>query len=485
MTVVIVLFTWARPRPYSWLICFAVALLSIVITVHIISEGIRWQMLPEYVVCIYIFIEVLIANVGLGNKYARSVVLAFAMAGLFASVMLPVCVFPAPTGPYAVGTVTRVLTDVKRPEPRTGGEGDRRQVLIQVWYPALHAGIDPVPYKTRAELPFRIWRLALVKTHSFAGVPISSENNRFPVIIYSPSWTGSRSENTIQFEELASRGFVVVAMDHPYGGDRIAFPDGKVIRSHVCGFLAGESVKELETNAQQMDDELDVRVADARFVLDELAHFDQEDPDGLLTGRLDLTRIGMMGYSFGGAVAVETSFRDDRIKAAINFDGSIFGKSARTGITCPYLFATTLLPSANSALPDLPPKTAEEWRAIFDANDAENERRSLTTSGGSLLEIPGTKHLSFSVGSLHSPIARWRAGIEIDPRLVMRILNDYVVGFFQEHLGLSGPDNLEGLAAKYPEVRFRTWPKPVRKGAAPAAGVPVLAPNGHTRGSQR
>ena len=46
---------------------------------------------------------------------------------------------------------------------------------------------------------------------------------------------------------------------------------------------------------------LNTWVADVRFVLDRLEALNERDPNGLLTGRLDLTRVGYVGR-LGGSV---------------------------------------------------------------------------------------------------------------------------------------------------------------------------------------
>jgi hypothetical protein len=75
-----------------------------------------------------------------------------------------------------------------------------------------------------------------------------------------------------------------------------------------------------------------VRIADTRFVLDELASLasgtnpDAEQralPSGLSTA-LDLTKVGMFGHSLGGATAAKAMAADARISAGINLDGSMF-----------------------------------------------------------------------------------------------------------------------------------------------------------------
>ena len=75
-----------------------------------------------------------------------------------------------------------------------------------------------------------------------------------------------------------------------------------------------------------------VRIADTRFVLDELASLasgrnpDAEHrplPSGLSTA-LDLAKVGMFGHSLGGATAAKAMAADARISAGINLDGSMF-----------------------------------------------------------------------------------------------------------------------------------------------------------------
>lgn len=46
---------------------------------------------------------------------------------------------PPPTGPYAIGRTTFHWTDETRPERESKREGEKRELLIYVWYPAAHA----------------------------------------------------------------------------------------------------------------------------------------------------------------------------------------------------------------------------------------------------------------------------------------------------------------------------------------------------------
>jgi pimeloyl-ACP methyl ester carboxylesterase len=119
--------------------------------------------------------------------------------------------------------------------------------------------------------------------------------------------------------DLASHGYVVVAIGHTYDAEAIAFPDGRV-----------------EVHRPDVDIKPHLAVArrrmDAQLVLDKLdALAAGTNPDGEhralpagLRGRLDMTRVGMFGHSLGGAATAQTIAHDRRVVAGINLDGSFF-----------------------------------------------------------------------------------------------------------------------------------------------------------------
>ncbi|MFO0850949.1 MAG: hypothetical protein U0871_20710 [Gemmataceae bacterium] len=269
--------------------------------------------------------------------------------------------------------------------------------------------------------------------------------------MYSPSWPGRRGQNTVQFEELASRGFIVAAVDHPFGSQQVALPGGRVARTTLGGFLSGDTVAEVRNSLRQVESEVAVRVADIRFVLDELERLDGNDPAGLFTGRLDIGRAGALGYSFGGAVAAEASSQDSRLKAVVNLDGMLFGRAAAGGIACPYLLVTGSLPEpAAGGPPVAPAATADEERDRILAADTAAEWRTLTTHGGSLLTVRGAVHLSLSAGAFHTPLRRGCGPLAaVPPSRVMRLLNDFTADFFSSTLVPSGPGPAAGPAV-YP-----------------------------------
>src|SRR6185369_11752027 len=76
-------------------------------------------------------------------------------------------------------------------------------------------------------------------------------------------------------------------------------------------------------------------IADSRFILDRIEEINRAP--GPFRGRLDLDRIGMLGWSFGGAAALETGRIDPRVKAAVNHDGGLYGGVWTQPTTAPFM----------------------------------------------------------------------------------------------------------------------------------------------------
>ena len=63
------------------------------------------------------------------------------------------------------------------------------------------------------------------------------------------------------------------------------------------------------------------------FVLNQIEKLNQSDKDNRFTGRMDTSRIGMFGHSYGGATVAQVLVEDSRVKATINMDGTLYGEN--------------------------------------------------------------------------------------------------------------------------------------------------------------
>ena len=74
------------------------------------------------------------------------------------------------------------------------------------------------------------------------------------------------------------------------------------------------------------------------YVLDRLAELNISVPCGKFTAKLDMSRAGIFGHSFGGAQAKQFCSEDSRCKAAIDLDSAPHGHVIQTGIKRPFMF---------------------------------------------------------------------------------------------------------------------------------------------------
>ena len=409
---------WRR----RWLVVFA-PLSALVGVLHLVIEGWRIQMLPLYGLAALVLVSRIPALLGREGAVRRgrgilvSVVLALMIipSGIVAGWLLPVVTLPELTGPYSVGIVDRELVDEAR---------DRR-LMVSVWYPADQTDA-PAPLTHHPDevttalgnlsgLPALAYQhLRYFKLNASENVPAAVGDGPFPVLVFSHGMVGLRLQSSSMLQELASWGYVVVSLDHTDAAAVTVFPDGEVRFYDLERFGVPPDV---EPNTALMNEHVfPVWVADQRFVYDMLESWQVDDP--LLAGKLDLTRIGSFGHSFGGATALEVCRLDERCGAAVNMDGALYGDLWTQPAARPLLLMTS---ADSSQYTD----TVDAWKhMISDAHDAAY-----------WLELPSSNHLSFTLTPLLSPIL---APDGFDPRAGLRTVDTYLRAFFDTYLRGSG-----------------------------------------------
>jgi dienelactone hydrolase len=300
--------------------------------------------------------------------------------------------------------------------------------------------------------------LALVRTHAATGVPLARARGRYPVVLFSPSWIGRRDQNTVQVEELASHGFLVVGVDHPYGTALTVFPDGRKAETALGEWMDYSSDESFQACLRAAEAQLQIRAADVRFVLDELERLDRGDPSELLTGRVDTSRVGVFGHSFGGAVAAEVCLTDPRFKAGVDLDGVFFGGPKTKAIGKPFLVFSEDTPVPTPA--QVAAATGRSRRELtLYADDDRAIRQGLSESGGYFVTIQGTSHMSYCDSPLYSPLRRLTRAGPIRREKGIEIINAYVLAFFRANLLGENASLLGTMPSPYPEVEFERFEK--------------------------
>jgi dienelactone hydrolase len=362
--------------------------------------------------------------------------------------------FSPPTGPFAVGTHEYLWIDQNRGEPFTTDSADRRRLLARVWYPAEAVpGMETAKYVLDVnEFPEKsIYRQGQnVKTNSVTDAPLAKSKTRFPVLIYQPGGGTARFIGTFQAEELASRGYVVVATDHPGFSETVLFPDG--YRFQADTLLAPKETGNFRDDVLKNWDWLGNEVfptwiADASFTLDKIGELDRT-PGHLFHKRLDLSRIGMMGWSFGGATAMQMSRNDPRVKAVVDQDGQLFGDVRDKGTSRPFMLM-------HHGLEDKPPKPEQaDVLKEMSAKTKAWDRSLIDNSKGDWYEITiaMTQHGHFSDFLLFFR----RNPAELEPRRAHEIITAYTLAFFDNYLrGGQNSDLLKAPSDRYSEVTFK------------------------------
>ncbi|KAG5912842.1 hypothetical protein E4U53_005131 [Claviceps sorghi] len=355
---------------------------------------------------------------------------------------------PPPPGPYDVAVGIQPVTDMTRARDpfgtaRAGGSSRGRQLLLSVFLPVgVPHGEAPcrrvtMPYMTAgvaaeygaqaagAGLPRDLYaRFAMEVCDAARKLP-GTHNGSYPVVLFTPGLRESRLLYGAGARSLASRGYVVVTVDHALEASVVEFPDGTVVRGRR-GLAAGDHEMLVR-----------VRAADLSFVLDQLhGRGSAEALLGPLPARsLDLGRIVVYGHSLGGAAAAAVARSDGRVRAGIDLDGLVVDPVRRLGLDTPFLLAGRYNHSGEDGT----------WNDVWP--HLRGPRMELA--------IRGTAHASFTdrpllVSALRLPGSALK-GLEgvlgsVEGRRLESIVNDVLVGFMDRVL--YGKDEGMGLLVK-------------------------------------
>lgn len=278
---------------------------------------------------------------------------------------------PIPTGKYSIGTKEIFLTDTLRLE-KYSRNNDFRNIAIKIWYPSdsvansqkdLYMASIPTDdlYNTFKPKGIKKPFVDFVKTqstNSTTNIAISKQQKTYPTLIFSPGYYFGLSDlYSSIIENLASQGYIVCSITHPYEQPYCKFPNDKEIRLkkfktrksylqllYVNYFVIPkmETFEEKEKVTYKVlkklklfDKALDLWVEDSEFFIDFI--FQHQQNENSFFHAIDTSKIAAFGHSFGGAVAGQLSIVDPRVKAGINMDCFQFGDAINKSIHKPFM----------------------------------------------------------------------------------------------------------------------------------------------------
>jgi len=445
------------PQRRRWLDFLPTVALAAVF-VQLLIEGYRWQMLPLYLLAAGLFVFLLSGLIrpqrserDLGWKSGVQVALGLLLTGLAAALplVLPVPHLPEPTGPYQIGTITLDLTDNSRLELYSSDPDAPRRFLVQVWYPAEPSeGAKQAPWMEHADqvapaiaawidLPgFFLDHIRYARSDAYESAPLVKSSGGYPLLLFSHGWGGFRAQSSFLMQELASHGYVVAALEHPYGSVMTVFPDGQVVPNNPQALPVGTPEDEFGPAAIRLVDQW---AGDLEYALHVFDSMNDNDPQYGFTGQLDMQHVGVFGHSTGGGATVEFCGREPRCIAGVGLDAYLTPVSPavrQSGVEQPFLFLFS-----------------QDWPS--ETNNRLLDSLLAHSPNALYLTLLGTDHYDFSDLPMLTPLAS-RLGLKgpLNGRRALRIVDDYTLAFFERYLKDQPSALLDGPSALYPEIRW-------------------------------
>ena len=433
----------------------------ILFILHIIFDGLRWQMALVYLsmAALTIVLNQRLTSL-LKPKHmtpAENLLKILSIVFLIITIcllwMFPVRKMPAPDGPYKIGTAVYELFDDDRMEIYGPTPGSPRRIKFQIWYPADElAGGERTKWmidgpEATTGIPkmygipgFLLHHTALVDSNSYEGVKISSKEETFPLVIISHGWTGFMNLHSDLAEMLASYGYIAVSINHTYGAIVSVFVNGDVIYADPNALPDRDSVDNFNFYSNQL---VNTYSLDTALVLDFLSELNKGP--GLLEKKINMDAIGVLGHSTGGGGIVQLAVTDSRVKSVFGMDAwvePIDQEILKMGLKVP----ACLLRS-------------EQWETGLN-NDFLQQLISASESAPDIFQITGCNHQDFSMLYMYNPMtAIIGSKGSMDNRENAAIQQDWVLSFFNNTLK-NRKTNLDQLDDKYEAVvRVRDFNK--------------------------
>ena len=354
---------------------------------------------------------------------------------------------PEPAGPYSIGTAKFYLQDVYREEIFTEDKFDYREFMVRAWYPAENTSgkqvlkylegynIDTLKYYwDMFDIPKKLFDLiGQVETYSFIDAPISENKDSFPVIIFSHGYgLGIPELYTFISENLASHGYIVFSITHPYESVEIDLPNkptvylsedraNTVLQENLMEYaemkrVATPEERESATtgvleNSFIAMESIEEWTKDAEFLLHQLDASNSQIPD-FLKRKMDLNSIGALGHSFGGAMSGQLAMNDSRIKAVMNMDGFQYGNLLGQELSFNYAMVYSAFNT--------------------DMNDAILNSSSKDVY---LITIPETMHFAFTDMASYPEVFDKKAFVgTVNSSVFINMLNELILNYFDVYL---------------------------------------------------
>jgi dienelactone hydrolase len=313
----------------------------------------------------------------------------------------------ATSGPFQVTAVNAALLASAANDPT---------IVVQIWYPVA-ANLPATDLLSGSATPVACSKVMDDRR-------LSDTRSQFPILLYAPWNGGVKDDNASTAAELASHGYVVMAIDDIDRDPRspTATDDWQPL---TYDFPSAEAFK---TTLRIGDRKVRRQAEKALTALDRLKACANAD----WRARIQFDRIGFFGFSFGGATAAEAGTFDPRVVAVANLDGDLFGSAAFGALDKPYL----IILSGNAVFPAprqlQSPNPNTRFEAALDARDLREEVRLANRPGGYGFRVLESFHENFSDQIFKHRFSM--AWLLTNPCRVKSIRDAYLLAFFDTYV---------------------------------------------------
>ncbi|MGG3449922.1 alpha/beta hydrolase family protein [Domibacillus aminovorans] len=334
------------------------------------------------------------------NIVWKSIIMILALVfALAPALVFPQHTLPKGTGEYEVATATYTYTDKNRIEEFTD-KGHNRFVNVEFWYP-------------------------------------KNADGTYPLLVFSHGASGTKASNTSTYTELASHGYIVVSIDHPYHSFYTVSDDGTktLINTDYNREISNANKEGIYTKEELyglIQKWMKLRTDDMNFVIDTILKKAKSDNNPIYQ-HINTEKIGVFGHSMGGAASVWLGRERDDIRAVVNIDAPFFSelvykKEIDDFVASSEAYTTPLL---NIYSDDVWGQL--ESNSTYVANKSNNEHFKEAYT----VHFQGAKHLSLTDLPLFSPIlANILQGgkADIDKYYCIETENELILKFFDYEL---------------------------------------------------
>jgi dienelactone hydrolase len=281
--------------------------------------------------------------------------------------------------------------------------------------------------------------------------PLRDAAKPVPLIIYLSGWGGSRANNTALLSALCDAGYAILALDDISQDAPYTAPLDEAARTAPPDYSTAAATQRFVEAGQR---KAILQIEKITGLLDKLTKDTTIVPQ-FATAGVQFNRIGVVGYSFGGATAAELGKRDPRVVAVANMDGAQITPSADQIAMFPYLMINSVEARLTPGYEQMPDGFARNDAFLNDAEDKRQIRQMEARKDAYRLLLRGAGHgdLSDGLGTWRRQLAWLRPGSRsISPGAARRALDAVIVTFLDAHVRQTPSASIPSVLAAHPDL---------------------------------